>query len=166
MPALHIQQRLLHTLEGVSVWDHPAYRATVPHIPVRPRPPLEPPPPALNTHALADTHYVANWSDLGTGIFSSFSTKDKLWIWAQTGSGVEEMPQVRQMCEGHTLWATTSAWESLSTTQTQRLYMLFSGYGKCTFPMPVPPHRDTFCPPFCTGCSGRWRKQTLGGGRS
>ena len=54
------------------------------------------------------------------------------------------MPQLRQMCaiDEHTLWATAAAWGSLSTVQTQRLYMLFSGYGKYAFPMPIPPHRD------------------------
>ena len=145
MPALDIQWQLLHILEGVSVWDHPACCATVQHIPVRPRPPPEPPPPPLNTHAHADTHYVANWSDIVTKIFSSFSTEVKLRVWAQAGSGLEEMPQLRQICtiEGHMLWATTSAWEYLSTIQTQRLYMLFSEHGKCAFPVPIPPHRDT-----------------------
>ena len=62
MPPLHIQRRLLHTLDGVSLWFNPVCR-----------PPPEPP-PVIHT----DTHYAAIWSDVHVHIFSLFTCNDNL----------------------------------------------------------------------------------------
>ena len=61
MPPLHIQRRLTHSMDGISVWHHPACRATVQHHHADDRPPPETPP---DPHPAArGKHHVAHWGD-------------------------------------------------------------------------------------------------------
>ena len=57
MPPLHIQRRLTHSVDGISVWKHPACRATVQHHHADDAPPPEPPtgphPTAPGKHHIA-----------------------------------------------------------------------------------------------------------------
>jgi hypothetical protein len=93
MPPLHIQQRLLHTLDGVSAWFDPVCRATVQHMPLRPRPPPEPP-PVIHT----DTHYAVIWADVQAHIFSLFTSEDNLWVWAPAHTALGDMQQFCKVC--------------------------------------------------------------------
>ena len=94
MPLLHIQRRLTHSVDGISVWRHPSCRATVQHHHAEDRPPLEPPPdPPLALWP--DKHQVAHWGDLGKSLFTLFRTTDKLWVWCVQGNRIGELQELR-----------------------------------------------------------------------
>ena len=139
MPPLHIQRRLTHSVDGISVWHHPACRATVQHHHADDRPPPEPPP---DPHPTAPgKHHIAHWGDLGINLFTLFRTTDKLWVWCPPGDRIRDLDDLR--CFGSIqdfeLRCTVSAFLSLSPVQHLRLSLLFDEYGKCHMRYVHPP---------------------------
>ena len=90
MPSLHIQRRLAHSVDGVSVWRHPACRATVQHHEAVDRPPPQPPPTLL-----AEKHHVIRWGDLGARLFTHLRITDKLWVWCPQDDSLSDLQELR-----------------------------------------------------------------------
>ena len=141
MPPLHIQRRLLITLDGVSVWNHPACRATMLHRPLRPRPPPEPPPPPPPTSDRQ--HYAGHWEDVGPGLFTSFSVQHCLWVWAPEQSPIQHILELHLVTciKIFELHATPTTLQTLSSVKRQRLTLLFVEYGTWSLQSSEPAHR-------------------------
>ena len=146
MPPLHIQRRLTHSVDGISVWSDPACRATVQHHHADERPPPEPPPDPHPTNP-PDKHHIGHWGDLGLNLCTRFRTTDKLWVWCPPGNRIRD-PQDLRCCgsiQDFELQCTTSL-RVPHPVQHLRLSLLFDEYGKCNMRHVHPPHsKHIFC---------------------